>query len=269
VASQLARERHTSAPPAAALRAKSETLGELLNGMGHEVRTPLNVVTAFAQILEFDDLTAAQREAVVHILAAGRQVLAIVDEVLEMARIETGRVVLRREPVLLNGLIADAVRDAQVIAAGRSVHLASECRPGAAVMGDPARLREVLAQLVQNAIERCPAGRTVELLAGERPGGIMRIAVRDCGAGIAKELHSRVFLPFDFSGRAPGAPSNPGVGLALARCLAEAMGGAIGLESNAGEGSTFWVDLPAARAKESPVSPSPAAAALPVPQQSV
>lgn len=221
----------------AADRAKSE----FLSRMSHELRTPLNVVLGFAQLLQMDDLAATQRESVEQILTAGRHLLELVEEVLDLERIERGRleVVLRPVPVL------DALREAlelvQPLADANeiTVEMRAETEPTSMAVADAVRLRQVLLNLLTNAIKYNHRGGRVTL-SGREIAGMIVVRVRDSGRGIAPDQLTRIFLPFERLEADALGIDGAGVGLALSKRLVEAMGGQIGVESSLGVGSTFW-----------------------------
>jgi len=235
-------------------RAKSE----FLSRMSHELRTPLNAILGFAQLLQLPQpaLDAVQRERVRQIEAAGWHLLALINEVLDLSRIEAGAVSLSLEPVDLRELAARAVEMAAPLAERQSVRL-EPLPEGEAlwVHADRRRLLQVLSNLLSNAIKyNRPQGR-VRLVAETRDGTV-RLAVSDTGRGIAPEHRDRLFVPFariEDDGRTEGT----GIGLVITKRLVELMGGKVDVVSTAGEGSTFAVTLPAS------VAGTPVAVALP------
>jgi len=234
-----------TAAAAAANRAKSE----FLSRMSHELRTPLNVILGFGQILQLDELSTGQEEAVGHILTAGRHLLGLIDEVLDIARLESGHVSLSVRPVCLDSLVAEALQLPQPLAEQNQVVIEAQPAPDGAkrwVMADPHRLKQVLLNLVSNAIKYNHEGGTVTVHWEAGKGGNTRLMVTDTGVGIPAAKFGRLFSPFDRLGAETTEVAGTGLGLALSKQLVEAMGGAIGAESTAGEGSTFWVDLPPA-----------------------
>jgi signal transduction histidine kinase len=211
----------------AADRAKSE----FLSRMSHELRTPLNVVLGYAQLLQMDDLAPNHRDSVEQILTAGRHLLELVEEVLDLERIERGRleVVLRPVPVL------DALREAIELvqplaeASGVTVEMRAETEPGIMAIADAVRLRQVLLNLLTNAIKYNRRGGRVTL-AGREIAGMIVVRIRDTGRGIAPDQLTRIFLPFERLEADALGIDGAGVGLALSKRLVEAMGGQIGVE---------------------------------------
>jgi PAS domain S-box-containing protein len=246
----------------AANRAKSE----FLSRMSHELRTPLNAILGFAQLLELDARTQEERESVGRILKAGRHLLELINEVLDLSRIEAGRMALSIEPLAPAEVIQECLELMGSLAASRAVRLEfarpEECR--ALVLADRQRLRQILLNLLSNAIKYNREGGRVTLSCQEAAGDMLRLSVSDTGPGIAPELLQRLFTPFDRLGAEATVAEGTGLGLALSKRLAEAMQGRLGVESEVGQGSTFWLELPQA---EPPLSlPPEEAEAAPAPE---
>jgi PAS domain S-box-containing protein len=214
-----------------ASRAKSE----FLSRMSHELRTPLNAILGFSQLLQMDDLSLPQAEAVEHILRAGRQLLELIDDVLDIARIETGHLELAIRAVL----VADVVTEV-------AVQSGIDAEEPLAVLADRQRLLQVVSHLVSNAVKYNRPGGRVDVSCDALPDGRVRLAVADTGRGIRPEDLGRVFEPFDRLGAEQSGVAGTGVGLALARSLVERMNGTITVESVPDVGSTFSVELPMA-----------------------
>jgi signal transduction histidine kinase/ActR/RegA family two-component response regulator len=222
------------------------TKNEFLSRMSHELRTPLNAVLGFAQLLELDDLGDDQQEAVGHILKGGHHLLSLIDEVLDISRIEAGRLDLSPEAVLVANLLSDALDLVRPIATERSVHLLGE---GAAscdsyVFADRQRLLQVMLNLLANAVKYNRTGGSVAVSCEQPDPGRVRINVTDTGPGIRPEHLDALFTPFERLGAEQTTVEGTGIGLALSRRLAEAMGGILDVASVPGQGSTFWVELP-------------------------
>jgi PAS domain S-box-containing protein len=221
-------------------RAKSE----FLSRMSHDLRTPLNAVLGFAQLLDMDTLTADQRESVRHILEAGRHLLDLMNEVLDISRIESGHLSLSPEPVAVPDIIDQVVKLMGPLAAQRQIEISTlaSTRESTYVGADRQRLTQILLNLVSNAIKYNRFGGRVTLDCADA-GGRVRITVTDTGAGIRHEKLALLFTPFERLGAAQTGIEGTGLGLALSRGLAEAMGGRVGVESEIDRGSTFWVEL--------------------------
>jgi signal transduction histidine kinase len=218
---------------------------ELLSRLSHELRTPLNAILGFAQLLEIEPLTSDQQESVRQILGSGRHLLAMINGVLEIARVDSGRAGMTSESIDVGAVVAEALdlvaRAAD--AAGVLLRAASGTRPST-VRGDRSRVRQVLLVLVSNAINyNQPRGR-VEVGWAERSEAVVRFSVVDDGPGIPAQLATRLFMPFDRLGAERTGVPGTGLGLSLAKRLVEAMGGAIGLDSTPGVGTTAWFELP-------------------------
>jgi signal transduction histidine kinase/CheY-like chemotaxis protein len=225
----------------------NQAKSEFLSRMSHELRTPLNAVLGFGQLLEMDDLTPTQREGVAQILKGGRHLLDLINEVLDIARIEAGRMSLSLEPVPVGAVIRESMDLVAPLASERHVHLLRAGTDDVSdlfVLADRQRLKQVLLNLLSNAVKFNRQEGTVSLSCQEAPGARVRIGVQDTGPGIPPERMERLFVPFERLGAEQAGVEGTGLGLALSRRLAEAMGGALGVESEAGVGSTFWVDLP-------------------------
>jgi CheY-like chemotaxis protein len=220
--------------------------------MSHELRTPLNGIIGFAQLLELDDLTPGQRESVVHILKGGRHLLTLINEVLDIARIESATVSFSLEPVLANDVVRSAMDLVRPQAAARRVTLSESVPRERHVLADRQRLQQVLLNLLSNAVKYNRDGGRVTVSCADTAGGAVRIAVRDTGRGIPPALRARLFIPFERLGVAESGIEGTGLGLALSKRLVEAMKGALYIEDGDGEGTTFVVELPGAEAPAAP-----------------
>lgn len=225
-------------------RAKSD----FLSRMSHDLRTPLNAVLGFAQLLGADDLGEAQVECVQQIVKGGKHLLELINEVLDIARIEAGHLSLSPEPVGVRDIVRHAVDLIAPLAAARGIALVADdaALPDCAVLADRQRLSQVLLNLLSNAVKYNRPGGSVTLSLDQRaPGrpGRCRINVRDTGAGISPEKLRLLFRPFERLGAETTAIEGTGLGLILSRGLAEAMGGSLGVDSEVDRGSTFWVEL--------------------------
>ena len=226
-----------------ASRAKSD----FLSRMSHELRTPLNSILGFAQLLQMDDLPSQQTDAVDHILRAGRHLLDLIDEVLDIARIESGYLELTPVPVAVAEIVSEALELTNPIAARAEVVIRScvDPRDGYVVTADRQRLMQVLLNLLSNAVKYNKPGGRVEVTCEPGDRGRLRLAVADTGRGIRLEDLDRVFVPFDRLGAEQTGIEGSGVGLALSQHLCERMGGELGVDSVFEVGSTFVVELPA------------------------
>ena len=246
-------------------RAKSE----FLSRMSHDLRTPLNAVLGFAQLLDMDNLTVDQRESVMQILGAGRHLLDLMNEVLDISRIESGHLSLSPEPVSVAEIVDQVLKLLRPLAAPRSIQI--EAEPSAMgdqyVQADRQRLNQVLINLVANAIKYNRDGGRVTLSCREASRGRLRITVTDTGAGIPSEKLALLFKPFERLGADVSGVEGTGLGLALSRGLAEAMAGTVGVESEVDRGSTFWIELAGASPASEELKAAPAAGHSPAPQK--
>jgi signal transduction histidine kinase/CheY-like chemotaxis protein len=247
------------------LRAADAARGEFLSRMSHELRTPLNAILGFAQLLELDQLTDQQHQNLGYVTSAGRHLLALINEVLDIAAIDAGALALSPEPVPVADVVAEAVTLMRPLAAQHDITLASLSQPGGDhVLGDRQRLKQVLLNLLANAVKYNHPGGSVRLAVEPAAGGRLRITVADTGPGIAPEALERLFVPFErLSGQRRGVEGT-GLGLPLSKRLAEAMGGTLALTTVVGQGSRFWVELPltdspGARTEHQDAVPAPAA----------
>ena len=238
----LAEQERLSEEADAANRAKSE----FLSRMSHELRTPLNAVLGFAQLLDLDELDQSQQEAVDQILRGGRHLLDLINEVLDIAAIESGHLSLSSEPVSAAEVIAEVVDLTQPLATNAGITLVGDASlsPALHLLADHQRLKQVLLNLVSNGIKYNREGGTVSVTCEPGGAGRYRIVVTDTGHGIAAADLERAFVPFERLGAEQTATEGSGIGLALALRLAEAMGGTLTASSELGSGSTFQVELP-------------------------
>ncbi len=225
-------------------RAKSE----FLSRMSHELRTPLNAILGFAQLLEMDDLEREQQESVDQILKAGGHLLALVDEVLDIARIESGRMTLSLEPVDVHAVIGEAWELVHHGAARTGITFSNGAGSGCGsiVIADRQRLKQVMLNLLSNAVKYNKEGGSVQVRcsAGATRPDRLRVSVADTGRGIGEDGLSLLFRPFERLGVEHTGIEGTGIGLAVCRGLVEAMDGEIGADSRLGVGSTFWFELP-------------------------
>ncbi|MDH5426160.1 MAG: ATP-binding protein [Gammaproteobacteria bacterium] len=242
-------ERRTAEMKAARDEAElaSAAKSEFLSRMSHELRTPLNAILGFAQVLTSDTsekLTPIQSESVEEILTAGEHLLELVNEVLDLSRIETGQIDLTIETVNTVNLIKTSLAQLRPLADQNNISMRFDAVDDAAVLADQLRLNEVMINLISNAIKyNKPAGYiTVSCKISKK--NQLRISVEDSGRGISDNDMSRLFRPFERSESAYDAIEGTGIGLALVKKLLEAMNSEIHVKSTYGEGSTFWFDLP-------------------------
>jgi PAS domain S-box-containing protein len=237
-------QRDAQAAADAANRSKSQ----FLSRMSHELRTPLNAVLGFGQLLEIDELSDAQRDAVDHILKGGRHLLDLINEVLDISRIEAGELSLSSEPALAADLVRETVDLIRPLADQRGIQLVVDGSGGCDcyVFADRQRVKQVLLNLLSNAVKYNRLRGTI-LVSCEQSGATrVRIRVADTGMGIPAERLGLLFTPFERLGAEQTAEEGTGMGLALSKRLAEAMGGTLEAASTLGQGSNFTVELPRA-----------------------
>jgi PAS domain S-box-containing protein len=225
-------------------RAKSD----FLSRMSHELRTPMNSILGFGQLLARKDLPPDQRKSVDHILKAGRHLLNLINEVLEISRIEAGRQNLSLEPVHLATVLQEARSLIQPLAVQSGLTLADcEADPRLYVHADRQRLVQVLLNLLSNAVKYNRPNGHVSVSCVERSNAdgspVVAIGVSDTGPGIPGDKLGRLFVPFERLDAGQSEVEGTGLGLALSQRLVEAMGGSLSVDTRIGEGSTFWVEL--------------------------
>ena len=235
-----------------ASRAKSV----FLTSMSHELRTPLNAVLGFAELIRSDaakPLDREQSQSVGHILNAGQYLLGLVTQVLDMSRIEAGGLTVKPGRVRVDQIIAPCLSMVELEARRKGIALVDDCGgcAGSEVQADLTRAKQVLLNLLSNAVRYNRDGGTVRVACAPAEGGYLRIGVSDTGAGIPGEKQGELFEPFSRLGAEAGTIQGAGLGLAIAKRLTELMQGRIGFESVEGKGSTFWVELRLAQANRS------------------
>lgn len=215
-----------------------------LSSMSHELRTPMNAILGFAQMLEYDDeLNDDQRDSAHEIIKAGKHLLTLINDVLDLAKIEAGKVSVSMETVDLHELVNECCPLLQPLADKRDINLQASFLPGQAVHADRVRLKQVLLNLCSNAIKYNYEQGKVRVDAETRPDGWLRIRVEDTGPGIAEEQLKTLAQPFNRLNHETSGLEGTGIGLTISKKLAEAMGGALGVDSQVGVGSVFWVEL--------------------------
>jgi PAS domain S-box-containing protein len=218
---------------------------EFMSRMSHELRTPLNSVLGFAQILQMELQSPNELEMISYIVKSGGYLLELINEVLDISRVETGNIAVSLELVSLDALVVECLNVVSVDATACGVEIINHCESDRLVRADPQHLRQVLVNLLSNAIKYNHAGGAVTLTCDE-DGDRVRLHVTDTGPGVAPQLHERLFAPFDRLDAASKGIEGTGLGLALSKGLMEAIGGSLGVESQEGAGSTFWMELPLA-----------------------
>ena len=223
---------------------------EFLSSMSHELRTPLNSILGFAQLLDVGTPapTTGQKSRIDQILKAGWHLLELVNEILDLSVIESGRLPVAIEPVTLSVVMRDcqSMVEQQEQDSGISIRYPAFDQP-LLVQADRRHLKQVLINLLSNAIKYNRSGGSVEVTCGSASGRV-RISVRDTGPGLSPEQLAQLFQAFNRLGQEAGAVKGTGIGLVVSKRLVEMMGGEIGAHSTVGAGSVFWVELDAALA---------------------
>ncbi|HVE45198.1 MAG TPA: ATP-binding protein [Acidimicrobiales bacterium] len=250
-AGELLREREKAQQQAReAAEAANRFKSEFLSRMSHELRTPLNAVLGFSQLLQLDSLDEDQRDSAAQIVKAGHHLLNLIDEVLDISRIETGQLTLSLEPVGVEDVATESLDLVRPLGGHRRLRFpdepAGDC--SSFVRADRQRLKQVLVNLLSNAVKYNRNGGEVLLDCANHPDGRVRISVTDSGPGIPPEKLDLLFNPFERLGAEQSDVEGTGLGLALARRLMDAMGGTLGVDSEEGRGSTFWLELEATEA---------------------
>jgi protein-histidine pros-kinase len=228
--------------------AASAAKSEFLSSMSHELRTPMNAILGFAQLMQRDKkepMSPRHLRRVDQILKGGEHLLRLIDDILDLSRIESGRISISVEPVQLREVLEE-VRDTLDSMAARSnvaVALDPSLGEGYVVAADRVRLAQVFLNLGSNAIKYNRPGGKVAFHVSEPEPNVVRITVEDTGLGIPQDKQAKLFQPFQRAGQEAGPIQGTGIGLVITKRLAELMGGRIGFRSTAGEGSSFWVDV--------------------------
>lgn len=223
----------------------NQTKSEFMAQMSHELRTPLNAVLGFAQLIERDASGETQRARAGQVLRAGRHLLELIDELIDISRIERGQLSLSLEPVLVTDALRDALELIRPSAAERNLALEVDVHRGLYiyVLADKRRLRQVMINLLSNAVKYNRRSGTVWVSFDHGAEGTLRFVVANTGAGIPPERMPDLFVAFERLGREASAERGTGLGLTVSKGLVEAMGGTIGVQSVPGERTTFWAQL--------------------------
>ena len=227
----------------------SQAKNEFLSRMSHELRTPMNAILGFGQLLEMEPLEEREKECVDQILKGGRHLLNLINEVLNISRIESGRISISLEPVNLGTVLTEAVDLVAPMADQRGITIENSVREGdrVCVRADRQRLSQVLLNLLSNAVKYNSDRGVIYCSATSREDGQIRIEIRDTGKGIPAEHADRIFIPFDRLGAEQSTVEGTGLGLPLSKSLTEAMEGRLYLDLESPHpGSCFVVELPAA-----------------------
>jgi signal transduction histidine kinase/DNA-binding response OmpR family regulator len=228
------------------LERSSKFKDQFLSTMSHELRTPLNAVLGFSELLgedRYGPLNEKQHRYVNHISKGGKHLLRLINDILDLSKIEAGRMQLALETVRIDNCFAEACDTLQPLASKKSQVLERRSTPDLCVHADGTRLKQILMNLIGNAVKFTPEGGRIELSA-QREGAAVRVAVRDSGPGIPPDEQKRIFEAFYRLGQNPKGAEGSGLGLAITQKLVELHGGKLSLESQTGGGSCFYFTLP-------------------------
>jgi PAS domain S-box-containing protein len=222
---------------------------EFLSSMSHELRTPLNAILGFAQLQrDYSDqpLSEEQRTSIEQIYDGGQHLLTLINDVLDLSKIESGKIELSLEPLDAERTVHESLTLVQPLADDRGIAVAvrNPVPDGLQVLADKGRVKQILLNLLSNAVKYNRENGTVTLNAVETETGLLRISITDAGPGIPADRHHEVFRPFSRLGMEGSNIEGTGIGLTISRQLVESMGGSLDFDSGAGEGSTFWFELP-------------------------
>jgi PAS domain S-box-containing protein len=219
---------------------------DFLSSMSHELRSPLNAILGFAQLINSDSPppTTAQASSIDQILHAGWYLLELINEILDLAQIESGKLALSREPTSLSEVMLEcqAMIEPQALLRGITMTFPEPAIPYF-VEADRTRLKQVLINLLSNAIKYNQANGTVVVDYSASTPNRLRVSVRDSGAGLSPDMLTQLFQPFNRLGRETSREEGTGIGLVMSKRLVELMGGTIGVASTVGSGSVFWFEL--------------------------
>jgi PAS domain S-box-containing protein len=244
-----------------AAEAGSAAKSDFLSSMSHELRTPLNAVLGFAQLLlrdKRDPLSQRQRDWLAQVAHGGEHLLRLIDDILDLSRIEAGTISISTEPVSVPEVLEQVRTGLQPMAAPHEMQIELATIPDALprVVVDRTRFMQILMNFGTNGLKYNRARGHVTFRVETPDARFVRVVVADSGIGIAPEHHHKLFQPFQRAGQEAGPIEGTGIGLLITKRLAERMGGRVGFRSELGVGSEFWVDVPAEAALADPIAPT-------------
>ncbi len=230
----------------------NQAKSDFLSSMSHELRTPLNAILGFTQLMQFNPstpLTEEQKDSTEQIIKGGNHLLELIDQVLELAKIEAGKMSLSIENVSLPELLDECSVMVRAIADKRNitVNANTEKCPEVEVLADHTRIKQVLLNLLSNGVKYNNEGGSLSIMTRLEGDGRVHIAITDTGPGIPEDKHAGLFEPFNRLGHETSEIEGTGIGLTITREMIHLMKGEIGFESEVGKGSTFWIEIPLAK----------------------
>ena len=240
----------------------SAAKSEFLSSMSHELRTPMNAILGFAQLLQRDKrapLSEPQQEKLGYVLQGGEHLLRLMDDILDLSRIEAGHIMISPEPVGVNEVLIEVQQTLEPLAVRAGIRLEVGAAPHelSQVQADRTRFKQILINFGSNAVKYGRPNGAVTIRAEATKEGNVRLLVIDDGVGIPLEKQDRIFQPFQRAGQEAGPIEGTGIGLSITKRLAELMGGGVGFRSTPNVGSEFWVELPVHRRSQVPALGAP------------
>jgi PAS domain S-box-containing protein len=229
--------------------AASSAKSEFLASMSHELRTPLNAILGFAQLLQRDKkapLNDRQKDKLDYVMRGGEHLLRLIDDILDLSRIEAGRTTVSIEPVTLSDVLVEVKTTLDPMASRAGIRLSLDAVPDSlpSVLTDRTRLVQILINFGSNSLKYGRAGGSAQFSVAPLDGGFLRLSIVDDGIGIPIDKQDKIFQPFQRAGQETGPIQGTGIGLAITKRLAELMKSRVGFSSLPGQGSIFWIDVP-------------------------